>query len=158
MKVVSNTTPIISLACIDKIDILKLLFSKIHIPRLVYKEIKTKPTFGFNEIESDYFEIIEIKDRDFFNILLKDLDEGEAESIVLAKEINADILIKDEKTGYNIARKNGIFSLRTLSILYLAKQKGLIPQVKPLLDIMIDKGRWYSQRVRNNFLKSIGEL
>ena len=34
---------------------------------------------------------------------------------------------------------------------------GIIDNIKPLLDEMIEKGRWYSQRVYDNFLKKIGE-
>jgi len=39
-KVVSNTTPIISLLKIVKLDILKTLFSEIYIPRAVFEEIE----------------------------------------------------------------------------------------------------------------------
>ena len=80
------------------------------------------------------------------------------ESILLAKEINADALIIDERTGYKIAKFQGINAIGTLSILLLSKERGLIEVVKPLLDDMIIKGRWYSSFVYENFLKQIGEL
>jgi predicted nucleic acid-binding protein len=35
---------------------------------------------------------------------------------------------------------------------------GIIESIKPLLDEMTSKGRWYSQRVYDGFLKRIGEL
>jgi len=39
-----------------------------------------------------------------------------------------------------------------------AKEKGLIPALKPLLDEMIIKGRWYSQRVYKTILEKAGEI
>ncbi len=42
MKVISNTTPIISQASIGKLDILKELFNEIIIAETVYNEIKAK--------------------------------------------------------------------------------------------------------------------
>ena len=39
MIVVSNTTPILSLFKIDKLDILKALFGEIIVPEAVYNEI-----------------------------------------------------------------------------------------------------------------------
>ena len=83
---------------------------------------------------------------------------GEAESIILAKEIKADILIIDDNIAYKIAANSGLNVIRTLSILLKAKEKGVIKEVKPLLDEMISKGRWYSKRVYMDFLKRINEL
>jgi predicted nucleic acid-binding protein len=60
MKVVSNATPIISLATIDKLSLLSKLFGKIYVPKAVYQEIKAKEAFGYQEIDSDYFQIAEI--------------------------------------------------------------------------------------------------
>ena len=50
MKVVSNTTPIISLATIGKIDLLSKLFENIIIPSAVYSELKAKEAYGYNEL------------------------------------------------------------------------------------------------------------
>ncbi len=55
MKVVCNTTPIISLASIGQLSLLADLFGKIYIPIAVYKEIKFKQSFGYQEIENSCF-------------------------------------------------------------------------------------------------------
>ena len=89
--------------------------------------------------------------------MLNDLDLGEAEAILLSLEIEADVLIIDERLGYQIAKSQKINAIGTLSVLLMAKQQGLIENVKPLLDEMIQKGRWYSRKVYNNFLRQIGE-
>ena len=85
-------------------------------------------------------------------------DLGEDETIILAKEINADFVIIDENLGYKIANNAGLTAIRTLSILLRAKEKGLILHIKPLLDEMIEKGRWYSNTVYHACLLRAGEI
>ncbi|MDL1976123.1 MAG: DUF3368 domain-containing protein [Deltaproteobacteria bacterium] len=158
MKVVSNATPIISLATIGRISLLHQLFGKIYIPREVYDELKSKKAPGYQEIDAPYFQVREIQGAPYIGFLLHDLDRGEAEAILLAKELQADTLIIDERIGYAIAKAQGLHVIGTLTVLLMAKEHGLISTVKPLLDEMIRKGRWYSQFVYKDFLKKIGEL
>lgn len=157
MIVVSNTTPIISLASIDKIYLLKKLFDNIYIPKAVYDEIKSKDSFGFDEIDDDFFVVKEVQDRLAVNILLNDLDLGEAETIVLAKELSSDIVLIDENIGYKIASSQNLNVKRTLSLVIALKKKGYIDFVKPILDDMISKKRWISRNVYFEVLKICDE-
>jgi len=158
MIVVSNTTPIISLVSIGKVDLLEQIFGKIIIPKAVYNEIKQKKSYGFDDIDKSFFEIKEISEPKYLDLLLKDVDIGEAEAILLSKELNSDILIIDERIGLDLANLNNIFCVGTLTVLKIAKDNKLIDNVKPLLDEMILKGRYYSINVYNKFLSKIGEL
>ena len=83
---------------------------------------------------------------------------GEAQVIVLSTEINAANTIIDENIGYTVAKELGLNVIRTLSILLKAKEINVITEVKPLLDEMISKGRWYSNHVYFSFLKKANEL
>ncbi|MCD2449506.1 DUF3368 domain-containing protein [Methylicorpusculum oleiharenae] len=157
MKIVSNTTPIISLAAIGRLDILEKLFGKVIIAEAVYNEIKAKPGYGFEQIDCDFIGVQPIKGLLYKDLLLSQLDSGEAETIILAKEINADFVIIDENIGYQFANQVGLTAIRTLSLLLKAKEKGHIAQLKPLLDEMIAKGRWYSNAVYRSFLEQAGE-
>ena len=158
MKVVVNTTPIISLAAIGRLDIFKSLFGKIIIADAVYTEIKAKQGYGYHEVDSDFIEVQAIQGQLYRDFLLTELDAGEAETIILAKEIEADFVIIDENLGYKMANHVGLTAIRTLSVLLRAKEKGLVLQLKPLLDEMIEKGRWYSDSVYRQFLIQAGEL
>lgn len=158
MIVVSNTTPIISLSSINQIELLKKLFGKVYIPQAVYDEIKSKTSFGYHEIDQDFFKVKTIKDRLSVNILLNDLDLGESETIVLSKELNASIVLIDEKIGYEIAKSQDLNVERTLSLLIAAKQKGYIWHIKPLLDEMINKNRWISKKIYRKVLMFCDEL
>ena len=158
MKVVSNTTPIISLASIGKIDILSELFTNIIIPSAVYSELKAKKRYGYNEADLNFIKVRSIEGNIYSSLLLNKLDLGEAETIILAKDIKADIVLIDENIAFKIAKDSGLKPIRTLSILLLAKEQGLIDMCKPLLDEMVQKGRWYSQRVYTLFLQKAGEI
>ncbi|MDX9795939.1 MAG: DUF3368 domain-containing protein [Arcobacteraceae bacterium] len=158
MIVVSNTTPIISLASIGKIDILKRFFDTVYISQAVYDELKSKDSFGFDEIDDPFFQIVSIKDTIATDILLNDLDLGEAQTIVLAKELNANMVLIDENIGYKIAKSQNLNVKRTLSLLITAKNKKYIKTIKPLLDDMITNKRWISKSVYFEVLKVCKEL
>ena len=158
MKTVSNTTPIISLSSIGKIEILKELFQEIIIPLAVYEEIKAKQSYGFNEVDSNFIKVQPIQNTSQEKSLLEQLDIGEAQVIVLSKEINANNTIIDENSGYTIAKESGLNVIRTLSVLLKAKENNVIEEIKPLLDEMISKGRWYSNHVYYSFLRKANEL
>jgi len=155
--VISNTTPIISLASINRLDLLEKMFSKIVIPEAVYNEIKAKQHYGYSEIDNAFIEVQKITGYLYKDFLLKELDAGEAETIILAKEMNADFVIIDESLGYKIANNVGLTAIRTLSVLLKAKEKGYIFQLKPLLDQMINNGRWYSNNVYQAILMQANE-
>lgn len=61
MKVVSNTTPIISLASIGRLDILEKLFGEIIIAEAVYSEIKAKQGYGYEQIDSGFIKVQRIQ-------------------------------------------------------------------------------------------------
>ena len=157
MIVVSNSTPIISLATVGHISLLGTLFGRIMIPREIERELKSNKYPGYKDIEQPWCDIKDVQGMLYVGFLCHDLDRGEAEAITLAKELQADTLILDERTGYQIAKQQGLHVIGTLTVLLMAKQQGIIPSVRPLLDEMIQKGRWYSQSVYHSFLRQIGE-
>lgn len=158
MKTISNTTPIISLSSIGKIELLRDLFQEVIIPQAVYDEIKAMQRYGYNEVESRFIVVQSVMNTEHNLFYSNTLDIGEAQTIVLAEEIQADNTIIDENTGYTIAKTYGLNVIRTLSIILKAKESGLISSVKPLMDDMILKGRWYSNHVYHTFLKKAGEI
>ena len=159
MITVSNTTPIISLSSIGKIEILRDIFSEVIIPKAVFDEIKSKQQgYGYNEVDLAFIKIETVKNTELTLHYLDQLDIGEAETIVLSKELGADNTIIDENIGYGVAKEAGLNVIRTLSILLKAKDMGIVTEVKPLIEDMILKGRWYSKRVYRSFLSRANEL
>lgn len=59
---------------------------------------------------------------------------GEAEAIVLAQELAADILLIDERKARKTALQLGLPVTGILGVLLEAKKAGLVPAIKPILD------------------------
>jgi uncharacterized protein len=159
LKVVSNTTPLISLLKLDRLEILRKIYSEICIPSAVYNEIeagKDKP-FYRDLSKIDWIKIIEIKNQNALKYFL-DLDSGEAEAIVLATEINADLLIMDEKLGRFHAKHADLKVTGIIGVLIKAKQQGIITEIKPLLSELIEKNVWIGDKLMNEILTQAGEL
>lgn len=132
MTTVCNSTPIISLSSVGQFGILQQLFGEIVIAEAVYQELKAKQSYGYHEIDAPFVRVMPVQGQAYCDLLLKELDKGEAETIILAKELNASRVLIDENLGYRIARNAGLNVVRTLSILLKAKEAGIIPALKNL--------------------------
>ena len=163
MIVVSNTTPIIALAKINKLEILEYLFGRIYISEGVYKELISNKKFIF-EIEqitkSSFIIVKEAKNRLAVELIQKmhGLNMGESESIILFKELGGDLLIMDEKKGRKVASSLDIELTGTLGILLKAKQEGIIIELKPLLEKLIESNIRISHKLYKEILKSANEV
>lgn len=157
-KIVSNTTPIISLLKLSQLDILKELYSEITIPNAVFHEIEAGKSKGYYQDLSkiDWINIVNIKDRQALKYFL-DLDAGESEAIILATEIGADLIIIDEKLGRFHAKHAEIKVTGTIGILIKAKNQGIIRDLKPLLYELTEKDVWISEKLIVEILKQVGE-
>ena len=158
LKVVSNTTPIISLLKIGKLHLFKELYGEIFIPKEVFNEIEAGKNKEFHTDLSkvDWIKIEEISDEKSLSYFL-DLDKGEAEAIILANEKNADLIILDESLGRFHAKHAGLKVTGTIGLLLKAKQLGLIPELKPLLFELRTKNVWLSDGFIQNALKLASE-
>jgi len=131
MIVVSNSSPLIALAKIGKLYILGELFKEIIIPKAVWNEVvvKGKGKPGAEEVEkAEWIKVKEVRDKLSVEVLKGEIEIGEAEAIILAKELNADLLIMDEKIPRIIAESIGLRVIGSLAILYIAKKRGLIKE------------------------------
>jgi uncharacterized protein len=71
---------------------------------------------------------------------LSDLDRGETEVIALAQELDADLVVIDERLGRRHARRLGLPLTGTLGVLLKAKSRGLIQEITPLLAAIRQEG------------------
>ncbi|MGB3588575.1 MAG: hypothetical protein WBA23_18655 [Tunicatimonas sp.] len=129
-NVVSNTTPIISLLKLNRLELLQQLYQEIYIPLAVYNEIEAGKVKGYYQdlVEVDWINICRVRDDQAVKYFL-DLDAGESEAIILATEMNADLIILDETLGRFHAEHADLKVTGTIGVLIKAKAKGLIGQL-----------------------------
>lgn len=129
-KIVSDSSPIINLAKIHRLDWIEKLYQKIIIPRAVFEELIVKghekeDIAGIKSlIDTNIIEIQEVKNTELIRFLSKDLDYGEAETIALALEIKADLVLLDEIDARDIADICNLKKTGFLGILIKAKKNG----------------------------------
>ncbi len=123
--VLSDTSCIILLHKLGKLDLLQKLFGTVY----TTPEVATE----FGKPLPAWFEIRYALDHDYRSLADKVLDKGEASAIALALETENVLLIIDELKGRKVAAELGIPIVGTLGIILLAKQAGIIASVKPLL-------------------------
>lgn len=158
MIVISDTSVITYLIQIDELLLLKELFGEVIIPEKVKEEL-SQISGQLSIIEStDWIKVRRITNQNLYNEIEENLDSGETESIVLAIELQADILLIDEKKGRRIAEKYGLRITGLLGILIEAKEEKIIKEVKPMLDRLIyEIGFRISPRLYQEILKKVNE-
>lgn len=156
--VVSNTTPIITLALVGQLTLLQQLYGTVLIPAAVESEILAGGSrYGALELsQASYIRTVPLKDP-ARAALLNDLDPGEAEAIALALEQNADLLIMDERLGRRHAARLGLTLTGSIGILLMAKQTGQIKAIKPLLTQLDQGGIHLSPALIAQALQEAGE-
>ncbi len=70
-------------------------------------------------------------------MLLSDIGAGEAETIVLALEQRPDIVLIDDLKARKFAKIKGLKIIGTLGLLLMAKQEGMIKEIKPLISELV---------------------
>ncbi len=155
MIIISDTSCIINLAQVGELELLPKIFNEIVIPQAVYDEIVLKGNnrAGAHEIkQATWIKIKQHTNKTLYQELRADLDEGEAEAITLAIELKADLLIIDEDKGRRIAESKHLNYTGLLGVLIRAKQKGLLTEVKPVLDNLIQKAKF---RISSELYKEV---
>ena len=118
-QVVADSSTLITLLDTNNFNLLFKLFDKIIITHEVYKEITSKSQHQLTidtYIKNSQIFCHTITDDDFYEILIKRLDKGESESIILAKTTQLPLVI-DEKKGRSVAKSLGIGIVGLIGIL-----------------------------------------
>ena len=149
------------LAIIGQLYLIQELLGEIIIPKEVWAELiiegKGKP--GTNEIEkAKWIKVVKVKNDSLVKTLTKDLDVGESAAIALAIERKANLLLLDETDARNLAEFYNLTKTGVLGILMRAKKRGLIKNIKPMLEkLRIQAHFWIKPDLYDAILSEMGE-
>ena len=143
MIVVANAGPLIALAQIAHLDLLHALYGQLRIPTAVQHEVvasgRGRP--GARLVHTaDWILTVQVRDTTAVQLLRERLDAGESPAIVLAIQLEADLLLMDEARGRRVAEARGLNRTGTIGTLIAAKERGLLSKVTPLLDDLVAAG------------------
>jgi predicted nucleic acid-binding protein len=153
MIVVSDTSPLTALLAVNESDILPQLFSEVIVPGAVWEELRR-----CHPVLPDWVKAREVSDKRAAVRLANLVDEGEAEAIELAKELQADLLLIDERKGRRLAVEEGVPVIGLLGVVLLAKRRGLVLSARRLMEsLRHDAGVYLSKDLLDKALATVGE-
>jgi len=158
MIIVCDSSPLIALSIVNRLDLLDSLFSDVLVPVTVFNEaiVADKPEAG-RIADWAQGKVVAATNRPLINSYSLLLDLGESEAIALYFEKKADFLLIDEKKGRKIASYSNINIIGSLGILLMSKKKGLIPSVKPFLNCLQESYIRVSDELYQKTLELAGE-
>jgi len=162
MRIVADTGPIIALAKIGKIFLLKSIAEEVLIPLMVYKELFGKIGSESNEIDRALNTFIRLKREITLDkateMALADLGEGEKQAIGLASSLGEDVLLLiDDRAGRRVAEKLNIATTGLVGLLVVAKEMGFVESVGPLIEDLRHNGYWLSDDLITTAKRLAGE-
>ncbi len=162
MIVISDTTPLISLLKIDRLNLLEKLFGDVYIPKSVFAELTENLKYA-SEADiiqnSSFIHVVDEIDQNYVSLLRRStgLDLGESEAIYLSDIKKADLLLMDEIRGRQVAVCMGLKIMETIGILGLAYEDSIISkeEIKDAIEVLRDAGRHISDNLYGQLLKMI---
>jgi predicted nucleic acid-binding protein len=156
MIVVSDTGPIISLAVLGKLDLFEVLYDKVIIPEKVWLELVQKiEEFSIPEVERFKDKVVAVSGG---RTIEARIEAGEKEAILLYEQTGADRLLVEDRNAKRCAPERGIHCIGTLTVLSEAKDRGLIPALRPLFAVLLERKRFFSKALLDGVLAVSGEL
>jgi predicted nucleic acid-binding protein len=135
MRVVVNATPLIALALLDRLELLRQMFDEILLPAAVYDEVVVKGAGrpGADAVgQADWLQVVSPQATSTIEPMLLGLDAGEMDVLLLAREQEPDWVLIDERLGRRVARAMGLPVKGTLGVLLAAVLAGLLSKAEAL--------------------------
>jgi len=156
MILIADSSALIALAVVNKLDLLEKLFGQVYVPRAVYNEVSHQRK-GKSEKLANYCKdkVLDIASDVNLNITL---GLGESEAIILYKEKNANFLLCDDKKAKKFARNFGVNVIGSLGILLKAKEEKLISELTPLIERLKISQIFIDDKTCELVLRMAGEI
>ncbi len=157
MLLIADSSSLIALSAADSLHLLDLLYGEVKVPFSVFSEVTT-PGKPESVVLCKYLEdrIIKVSAEE---IIISDytLGQGEIEAMILYKRLKADLLLIDDKRARKIAGLNDIKTIGSLGVLLEAKEKKIIPELRPAILKIYNSDVYVSSELCNYILIKSGE-
>jgi predicted nucleic acid-binding protein len=158
--VTADASPLIGLATVGALHLLRDLFGTVTITRLVKDEVtghRDRP--GAAEIDAAMREgWLRVAPAPLATWRLTKIDAGEASTIALAAEHPGSLVLMDDTVGREQASALGLELLDLAGVLLAAKRARVIEAVQPLVAQLVRRGFTMSADARGALLRAAGEL
>jgi predicted nucleic acid-binding protein len=157
---VVDASPLIFLAKLDRLDLLKGGADQVVVPPAVLREIGEHPDDASRKIDDarrSWLGVRAVENRRIVDVLMADLDAGESEVIALALEAKAERVILDDLDARRFAHRIGIERVGTLGLLLAAKLRGELPNLSVEIDRLRQAGFRVSPPLSQALLLEAGE-
>ncbi|HHT9122233.1 MAG TPA: DUF3368 domain-containing protein [Candidatus Wunengus sp. YC63] len=163
MLITCDTNIIIDFSKINHLYLLKDIFKNVIIASEVEEELlageeKITKELDIKKAINEWIKVKMVENKLALESLKIHIGAGEAASIILYMETNADLLAINDLKARGVASAMGVKIIGTLGILRLAKDRGILKQIKPLLDELRKVGAYISDSLYNRMLKDVREI
>jgi predicted nucleic acid-binding protein len=157
--VVCDSSPLIALAKIDSFLLLQKLHGGLIISREVYEEVVVAGAGlagAADTSKSTWIEVRQIKNPADLTVAQTrfGLGVGELSTMILAKEIRADLVILDDLGARKLAQKEGLKVQGCIAILEACFRKGFLPDLRQAYDQLLKRGVYLNRQLLNLSLES----
>ena len=159
-EVVVNSSPLIALSGLHRLDVLQGLYGEIYIPAAVYEEISAKQESVCKQsvdASKSWIHVCPIANQLAKRFFKSKLHDGEVEAMILAQERKAELLIMDDALAKKHAEYLGIHVTGTLGVLIKARRIGLVDALRPLIWQMQKNHIYISDALVEKCLQAAGE-
>ncbi|MCL0078512.1 DUF3368 domain-containing protein [Dehalococcoidia bacterium] len=163
-EVISDSSTLIHLAGIGRLELLKEFYEKILITPAVWREVveegKGRP--GAEEVKeaqrAGWIEVIVPSNESVVRFLERELHKGEAEAIALATERNPEVILLDELEARRVTDVYGLRKTGVVGILIRAKLEGKVESLREELDrLRNEAGFWIGDEIYRQALEAVEE-
>jgi predicted nucleic acid-binding protein len=159
--IVADAGPLIVLSKLGELALLPRVFGRVCITQVVHAELLSGGSLpgqgAIAEALSDWLHVEQVE-LGSWSPLNPDIDPGEASSICLAERHADSLLIIDDKAGRQEATARGLRFIGLVGVLREARVRGLIPQLRPLLDGLREAGYYLTDELTRSVLATVGEV
>jgi predicted nucleic acid-binding protein len=156
--VVLNNTPLVAFWVLGRFDLLRDLFGEVLIPAAVEAEfLAVEETVRREALERAPWIRATSVSHPRRALAYAELDQGEAEVLALAEDLDARLVVIDERKGRRYAERMGLPRTGTLGVLLLAKEAGLIDSLAVWIPKLQEAGLFLSPALVRRALEIAGE-